>query len=158
MPLQLDSIAHSPITSLHNPRTHCRVSERRSTILYKTSPKIRRWQNTKTSIHLVRTVWCVQGACLCVSMSKHKRAAASPVWSGSPRGGLPVPMLVVSFYLCHCSLLCFFGFLSYIKCYLSKTKKRNKKIYNNFVVSLHYGLCQSFIEGKMFCVFSHFVT
>lgn len=44
----------------------------------------------------------------------------------------------------------FFGFLSYIKCYLSKKRKGTKKN----VVSLHYGLCQRFLKENVLCVFS----
>lgn len=86
-------------------------------------------------------------------MSKHKRATASSV-ERLTSGGLSVLMLVVSFYLCHCSLLCFFGFLSYIKCYLSKTKKRNKKtiIILSFLCIMAYVKVLS--KENVSCVFS----
>lgn len=80
-------------------------------------------------------------------MLKHKGAVASSV-ERLTSGGLSMLMLV-SFYLCHCSLLCYFDFLVFIKCYLSNNKKEKKIICRFFAL---WPMSKIF-EGKCFVCF-----
>lgn len=59
-------------------------------------------------------------------------------------------LMLVSFYLCHCSLLCFSDFLVILSAIYQRKEKEQKK----GVVSLHYGLCQRFLKENVLCVFS----
>lgn len=98
---------------------------RRSSILYtvkkKPVPKyvVEKCQNL-TSLH---GVVCQKH--VCISMLKHKRVAASSVERLTSEA-FSAPMLVVSFYLCHCSLLCFSDFLVILSAIYQRKEKTRK--------------------------------
>lgn len=101
--------------------------------------------------HLVAR--CSVSEHVCISMLKHKRAVASSVERLTSEA-FSVPMLVVSFYLCHCSLLCFSDFLVILSAIYQRKEKDKKTNTKKKVVSLHYGLCRRFLKDDVLCVFS----
>lgn len=74
------------------------------------------------------------------------RVSVEPLTSGAVMADACCNLSILSLFT---SLFSFF--LNYLKCYLSN-KEIWKEKKNELVVSLHYGLCQSFLRKNVLCV------
>lgn len=147
-PLQIDSIAHSHILAQSAIHDHRQFWKKKLYFVYCRN-QFQNMSSKMPKVHLVAR--CSVSKHVCISMLKHKRVVASPV-ERLTSGAFQAPMLVVSFYLCHCSLICFSDFLVILSAIYQrkeKTRKWKKK-------SCFFALwpMSTFLKEDVLCVFS----
>lgn len=151
-PLQINSIAHSHILAQAVSHGH-RLFWKKEALFCIPSEAVPKYVVTKTKkkkpkFHLFAP-WCSvhRVSARFAFQCKSTRGRQRVLWSGSLQG-LSVLMLV-SFYLCHCSLLCFSDFLVILSAIYQRKEKEQKKMCCFFAL----WPLSTFFEGKCFVRF-----